>query len=43
MRSEIDLFRRQLTEFRQKNPRDPVIFVVVRERGTEVIKLEPPQ
>ena len=40
---DLESFKTQLTEFRQKNPRDPVIFVVVRERGTEVIKLEPPQ
>jgi serine protease Do len=40
---DLESFKAQLTEFRQKNPRDPVIFVVVRERGTEVIKLEPPQ
>jgi len=36
-------FKSQYLEFRKNSPKDVVVWVVVREGGTQVIKVEPPQ
>lgn len=36
-------FKSQYTDFRKNSPKDVVVLVVVREGGTQVIKIEPPQ
>jgi S1-C subfamily serine protease len=36
-------FKSQYSDFRKNSPKDVVVLVVVREGGTQVIKIEPPQ
>jgi len=41
--SGLDDFRKHYGEFRERNPKDLVVLVVIRDQRTEVIKIEPPQ
>ena len=41
--THLDDFAGQYNAFRERNPKDLVVLVVIREQRTEVIKIEPPQ
>lgn len=41
--TDLDSFKKQYEEFRAKSPKELVVLVAQRDRGTELIKIEPPQ
>ena len=41
--TDLETFKKQYEEFRKKSPKELVVLVAQRDRGTEVIKIEPPQ
>jgi serine protease Do len=41
--TDLENFKTTYKEFREKNPKQQVVLVVIREQKTEVIKIEPPQ
>lgn len=41
--TDLESFKKQLTDFRKASPKEVVVLMVLRERGNEVIKIEPPQ
>ncbi len=41
--TDLENFKKSFQEFREKNPKEQVVLVVIREQKTEVIKIEAPQ
>ncbi len=41
--NDLDSFKTQYADFRQKSPKDVVVLMATRKQKTEVIKIEPPQ